>query len=140
MLHTKHLIYLFILLLSLPSCNSKTNSSSSENEGVNTIVSPDKATVYYFHATRRCATCEAVEKVSKETLAEFYGQDVPFVSINRDENKNEALVKHYKVNGQTLLVVKNKQSINLTNNAFLNARTNPDKLKSKLKETIDSLL
>lgn len=95
--------------------------------------------VYYFHATRRCATCQAVETVTQEALKQYYGDKIVFKSINRDEEKDNPMIAKYKVNGQTLLIVKGDKVVNLTNEAFMNARTNPDKLKAKIKSTIDSL-
>jgi hypothetical protein len=95
---------------------------------------------YYFHATRRCATCQAVEAVSKEAIKEYYGNKVTFESINSEEEKNSPLIKKYKVSGQTLLITNGDKKVNLTNDAFLNARTNPEKFKSKLKSTIDSMM
>lgn len=106
-------------------------------------VSSDEQTdvcVYYFHATRRCATCQAVEKVTKETLKKHFGDKVKFVSIDREVGKSNPLIKKHKVSGQTLLVVGNGKSVNLTNVAFMNARTKPQRLSEKLKKTIDSLM
>jgi hypothetical protein len=100
----------------------------------------DAVKAYYFHATHRCATCEAVETVSEEAIKEFYGGQVSFESINSEVEKNNPLIKKYKISGQTLLIVGKKKQVNLTNDAFLYARTNPDKLKSKIKSTIDSML
>lgn len=94
---------------------------------------------YYFHATRRCATCEAVESVTKEALKEYYGDKVPFQSIDREEDRKNPLIKKYKVKGQALLIVKGDEIVNLTNDAFLNARTNPDKFKAKIKSAIDPM-
>lgn len=95
---------------------------------------------YYFHATRRCATCEAVEKVTKETITEFYGDKVSFEAINRETEKDNELVKKYQISGTTLLLIKGAKSVDLTNEAFLNARTKPEKYKTKLKSAIDELL
>lgn len=95
---------------------------------------------YYFHATRRCATCQAVESVSKDALKEYYGDKVAWTSINRDEDKDNPMIKKYKVSGQTLLIIKGDEVVNLTNDAFMNARTKPDKLKAKIKQTVDSMI
>ena len=95
---------------------------------------------YYFHATRRCATCEAVEKVTKQTISEKYNGKVEFVSINREKAENEAMVEKYKVNAQTLLLVKGDKKVDLTSAAFMYARNKPEKLEAKLKSTIDSML
>lgn len=99
-----------------------------------------KVKAYYFHANRRCATCEAVEAVSKEAIKDYYGNKVVFESINRDEEKDNPLLKKYKISGQTFLVVSGNKKVDLTNDAFLNARTKPEKFKRKLKSTIDSML
>jgi hypothetical protein len=102
--------------------------------------SVENVKVYYFHATRRCATCEAVESVTKEALKENYGEKVAFQSINIEEDKDNPLVKKYEISGQTLIIINGDNSKNLTNFAFMNARTRPEKLKVKIKSTIDSML
>ncbi len=112
--------------------NTKSTTDCSQDTATGEV------TAYYFHATRRCATCEAVEKVTKEALQEYYGDKITFQSINR-ENETE-LTQKFNVSGQSLLIVKGTTVVNLTNDAFLNARTNPDKLKSKIKATIDELI
>ncbi len=96
--------------------------------------------VYYFHATRRCATCQAVESVTEKTIKENYGEKVSFESINNEEEKDNPLIEKYEISGQTLLVIKGDQKVDLTNEAFLNARTSPAKFEKKLKAAIDKLL
>jgi hypothetical protein len=95
--------------------------------------------VYYFHSTNRCVTCMAVEEVTKEALKQYYGDQITLKSINSDEDKTNPLIKKHKIAGQTLLILKGNKAENLTSFAFMNARTNPDKLKSKIKETIDKM-
>ncbi len=134
----------FFMLLAIFSvaaqcCNSSAQKSSDSQKQSETVAETTEVEVFYFHATRRCATCQAVEEVTKETLAEKYGESVSFQSINRDEEKDHPLIKKYKVSGQTLLVIKGDKVENLTNVAFLNARTNPEKLKSKIVEVVESL-
>jgi len=94
---------------------------------------------YYFHSTRRCATCQAVETVTQEALQECK-PPIAFTSINRDEENNAQLVEKFKASGQKLILVKGDKIIDLTNDAFMNARTHPDKLKAKIKSTIESLM
>ncbi len=94
---------------------------------------------YYFHATHRCATCMAIEDVTKEALNDYFGNKVAFSSINSEKDSNNPLIQKYKVSGQTLLFIKGDKVVNLTNYAFMNARSNPDKLKAKVKETVNSL-
>lgn len=116
------------------SCESKSCCSSKSST---TTIDASKVNVLYFHATRRCATCEAVEKVTKETLSKYFDDTVPFHSINREEEKE--LAKKYEVEWQTLLIMKGEQVKNLTNEAFLNARTKPEKLEALIKSTIESM-
>jgi hypothetical protein len=135
------LLFLGVAAISTQACkgSTKDNSTSSEVTFSENHQSGE-VKAYYFHATRRCATCQAVESVSREAIEEYYGNAVVFESINREVEKDNPLVEKYKISGQTLLIVNGDKKVNLTNDAFLNARTNPEKLKAKLKETIDSLM
>jgi uncharacterized protein (DUF4213/DUF364 family) len=148
----------FLLGLSLifvQSCNSKaSNTEKAEDECCSSAkkeLAEDKpccsqtveeasATAYYFHATRRCATCQAVEKVSKEYIEANYAEKVTFISVNREEDQNKELVEKYEIAGQTLLFVFGDEVVNLTTEAFLNARSNPEKLEELIKSTIDARL
>lgn len=117
-------------------CGGKTTTCTKSTK----VANSEKAVkVYYFHNTRRCATCKAVEDVTKEALSENYGKKVPFESVNIEENTSKALAKKYGVAGQTLLIVGKGKPQNLTNFAFMNARTNPDKLKTKITSVIGKL-
>ncbi len=101
-------------------------------------ISNSKVQVYYFHGTRRCATCQAVENVTKETVDQNFLDQVGFLSVNREEEKE--LTAKFKISGQALLIVSGDRVVDLTSEAFLNARTNPDKLTKKLVSTIKPLL
>lgn len=95
--------------------------------------------VYYFHGTRRCDTCNAVEKVTQDALKLYYGNQISLKSINREDEKNSALVKKYQVAGQALIIVKGNQKFDLTTIAFMNAERSPYRVKARIKETIDKL-
>ncbi len=135
----------FILLMGLVAVSAQCCNSATADNSTNLKVTLDEnqkssdVKAYYFHVTRRCATCQAIEAVSKEAIKEYYGDKVSFESINIEEDKDNPLVKKYKITGQTLLIINGDTKVDLTNEAFLNARTNPDKFKSKLKSTIDSM-
>ena len=96
--------------------------------------------VYYFHATRRCATCKAVEAVARKTIEENYGQKVSFESIDSEENAAHPLIEKYEISGQTLLLVSGDQKTDLTNDAFLYANSSPERFQKKLKAAIDKML
>jgi len=136
---------LMISVLFVLTCMVLTGSAQTTDEKTDaTAVEENKIEVYYFHYERRCATCMAVETESEKALNELYPEkvksgDITFLSINLEEDSNEALAEKLNVSGQTLLVVRGDQQDNLTNTAFMHARTNPDKLKKALKGSIDKL-
>lgn len=101
-----------------------------------------KVEVYYFHGTRRCETCKAVGKVSSELIENEYSdnKDVCFIEVNYDEEGNEALVEKFEVTSSSLYVYNHEKIINLTTYAFQYAKTNPDKLRSRLKTLINKNL
>ncbi len=119
--------------------NPTTGCTSTKTASVQSQSNTD-VKAYYFHATHRCATCQAVEAVTKEALKEYYGDKIAFQSLNIEEEKDNPMIKKYKVSGQTLLIIKGDKVVNLTNDAFMNARTNPDKLKARIKATVDSMI
>ncbi|MCK5105183.1 MAG: hypothetical protein KAR17_20310 [Cyclobacteriaceae bacterium] len=90
--------------------------------------------------TRRCLTCQAVEDVTKEALKEFYGDKVPFAGYNLDEDTGKEKGESLDISGQTLVIVSGDSKINITNEGFMYARSNPDKLKQLIKEKVDALL
>ncbi|NME72153.1 nitrophenyl compound nitroreductase subunit ArsF family protein [Flammeovirga aprica] len=138
------LAYIFVIGLisvSAQCCsNTKNSSETSKDVSCNQTKEDTDVKAYYFHATRRCATCQAVESVTEETLKEYYGSKISFQSINREQDKDNPMLAQYKVSGQTLLIIKGDKIVNLTNYAFMNARTNPEKFKAKIKDTVDSMI
>lgn len=99
-----------------------------------------KVQAYYFHNATRCVTCKTVEAEAKTDLKELYGDKVSFQALNLEEKSTDAVAKKLKVSGQTLLVVKGDKQVNLTNEGFLYAVTNPDKFKTIIKEKVDPLV
>lgn len=120
------------------SAQNKETSCCSSGKNKDASVTDNKVAVYYFHGTRRCATCQAVEKVTKETIAKHFAGDVDFSSVNIEENTEMA--NEFHVSGQTLLVKSKNAVVNLTTEAFLNARKSPEKLSEKLVTEITPLL
>ena len=136
MKNLKVLLLAFLTIGMNLSCSTQTKQDQKSE----TTTNADNVEVYYFHYSRRCATCMAVESVSKEAVAELYGDKVSFADYNLDEADGEAKGKDLEVSGQTLLIVSGNDKINITNEGFMNARSNPEKLKAIIKEKIDPLL
>lgn len=132
-------IYAWLVVLAF-GMNTSSAAQTAKVDRIAHISGSGKVTVYYFHFTRRCATCNAVESVSKKAIAELYGIKVGFEGYNLDEEAGKIKGNELKVSGQALLIVSGNTKIDVTSAGFMNARTNPDKLKAILKEKIDSLL
>jgi thiol-disulfide isomerase/thioredoxin len=99
-----------------------------------------KLQAYYFHNATRCVTCKTVEAEAKTDLKELYGENVTFQALNLEDKATQEMAKKLKVSGQTLLVTNGKKQVNLTNDGFLYAVTNPNKFKSIIKEKVDPLM
>lgn len=135
----KSLQFLFIAIMAISLNISCTAQSKKQEEKVQ-VTKANKVEVYYFHFTRRCATCNAVERVSKDAIAEYYKDKVSFSEYNLDEYDGEIKGKELEISGQTLLILANDTKINITNEGFMNALSNPAKLKQIIKEKIDPLI
>lgn len=96
--------------------------------------------VLYFHLTRRCATCLAVENVSQSYIEKIYGDRVIFEAYNLDNNDAKEIAKKYEIAGQALIIVKGDNKTDITAKAFMNALNKPEKLEELLSETVDPLL
>ncbi len=131
---------LLVAILLLVALNDACSAQSEKENKPEQISHAEKVHVYYFHYTRRCATCNAVEDVSQKAVSELYGNQVSFSGYNLDEKKGAEIGKELEVSGQTLLIVSGETKIDITNEGFFNARSNPDKLKAIIKEKIDPLL
>jgi len=81
-----------------------------------------------------------VEAETKTDLEILYGGKVSFKAINLDDASSKEIAERLQVSGQTLLLVKGNQKINITNEGFMYARTDPAKFKSVIKEKVDALL
>ena len=109
------------------------------------IASNASVEVYYFHFTRRCVTCNTVEAETKKDLEVLYSEQLKagtmtFKGVNLDEAAGQALGEKLGVPGQSLLIVGGGKKVDLTEQGFMNARSNPEKLKAALKAAIDPLV
>lgn len=122
-----------LLLMSSFFCTAQTTKKG-------TTVSGNQIEAYYFHNATRCVTCKTVEAEAKADLINLYGDQVTFKALNLEDDATKPIAEKLKVSGQTLLIVKGDQKINLTNEGFLYAVTNPAKFKTIIKAKVDPLL
>ena len=123
-----------LLLMSGLFCNAQTSKTATQSS------SSAKVEAYYFHMSTRCVTCKAVEAEAKKNLESLYGVKVTFQAINLEDDANKAIVEKLKISGQTLLLVKGDTKINVTNEGFMYAKSNPEKFRTIIKEKVDGLL
>ena len=122
------------------SCNAQTNQKPAPAISKNGDVE-----VYYFHMTTRCVTCKTVEAEAQKNVEMLYAEQVKagrisFTAINLDEASGKSLGEKLGVNSQTLLIVKGDQKINITNEGFLYAVSQPLKFTEVMKSKIDPLI
>lgn len=64
---------------------------------------------YYFHSTRRCATCKKLEAYSKEAIEDGFEKDLEsgnleFRAVNVDEKENNHFVDEYQLYTKSLIL------------------------------------
>ena len=67
---------IFFVGLSI-SCNAQPEKKSIKSD----LAVAESVEVFYFHNTRRCVTCQAVETESKDIVEELYRIRLPFQPI-----------------------------------------------------------
>lgn len=130
-----------ILTIGSLTCDA---AQGKKNEAIKKVATK-KVEVYYFHFTRRCITCNAVEAETKKAVESLYptqtkAGNISFIGINLDDKGSKTLAKKLEVGGQSLLVVGGRKKIDLTSQGFMYARSNPEKLKAEIKAVVDPLL
>ena len=106
-------------------------------------VEGEKIKVYYFHNTRRCPTCLAIEKETKKVLKEqSYSEAVEngelvFKSYNIENAVNNKLAKELGVTGSALIVIKGEKKIDLTSKGFMYALKQPEKFRKALHNALN---
>ncbi|NJK94687.1 MAG: hypothetical protein HC905_06995 [Bacteroidales bacterium] len=116
------------------SCNAQTPKKEEK------AIATANVEAYYFHFSARCVTCKTVESEAKNDLQSLYNGKVTFKAVNLDDASGKALAEKLQVSGQTLLLVKGSTKINITNEGFMYARSNPEKFKAVIKDKVDGLL
>lgn len=132
-------VFLFVLVSS--SCGDV----SGKSESVSVSAKDKKVDVYYFHFTRRCVTCVAVENESKKAIEELYADkiktgEVTFHEVNLDLEEGKKIAQELNRNGQGLIVVSEESIVDLTQQGFMFAMRNPEKLRDALKQAVDNFL
>jgi len=131
--------FAMLLLLGKVSCNAQTNKNAEAKSGVSA-----KVEVYYFHFTRRCATCLSVEENAKKAVETLYADKVKkgeysFKGVNLDDESSKPIAEKLGIGGQTLLVVCGDKKIDITDKGFMNAH-DFEKMKEEIKKAVELAL
>lgn len=140
----KNVLLILTLCVGMVACSGGKTKSVAENQQTK----KDVVEVLYFHGAQRCATCMAIEKNTKELLEAAYAEQLKsgkLVFSSVDITKEEALAERYEVSWSSLILVDydksgKERATNLTEFAFGNARTAPDKFKQGLSARITEML
>jgi hypothetical protein len=129
-----------MLLISGISCDAQ-----PEKKQTVAIGSGNDIEVYYFHNTVRCVTCKTVEAEARKNVEMLYTDQVKsgkisFMALNLEEATGKSMGEKLGVNSQTLLIVKGDEKINITNEGFLYAVSQPQKFTDVMKSKIDPLI
>lgn len=105
----------------------------------------DKVEVYYFHFSRRCVTCLAVENKTQEAISALYPEEyskglITFSSVNLEDEKSKPVAEKAKVTGQALIIMSGEFKKDLTAEGFMYANNDYEKFKAEIKKTIDPLV
>jgi hypothetical protein len=138
----RNLVLISFVLITLAgvSCSAQTNQKPAPAISKNGDVE-----VYYFHMTTRCVTCKTVEAEARKNVEMLYTDQVKagtisFTALNLEEATGKSVGERLGVNSQTLLIVKGDQKINITNEGFLYAVSQPQKFTEVMKSKIDPLI
>ena len=134
------LISILLITLSGISCIAQTDKKPAPVASKNCDVE-----VYYFHMTVRCTTCKTVEAEARKNVEMLYADQfkagkISFTALNLEEATGKSMGEKLGVNSQTLLIVKGDQKINITNEGFLYAVSQPQKFTEVMKSKIDPLI
>lgn len=130
---------ILVMIFSSISCNNQGNMKEVVQE-----LTASNVNIYYFHFTRRCATCMAVEENARKALEALYPNEVKtgdytFSSLNLDETTSKEITDRLGVGGQSLMVVHGDKKIDITGAAWMAAH-DPEKMKSEIKSGIEKVL
>lgn len=143
------LLILSIFIFAGCSSNNNESKSSTANEvkASENQLKADKVQIFTFHATKRCATCIAIGKLSGETVEEYYQSElrdgkIEVREINIDLPENKELAAKFQASGSALkinAIYDGQDHIN-EDTVVWRLTSNPTQYKSYLRNKIDTLL
>lgn len=129
----KKILLGILMMLSMQACQA------GQNKSANAQAERAEIEVMYFHGKQRCVTCRTIEQVVEEVMQTELQEAVASGKLHYraiDLTEETKLADQYEVSWSSLIIDKNGTVYNLTDEAFSYARSNPDKLKEIIRQTI----
>jgi hypothetical protein len=133
-----------LISFSVSTYSGKTQRISGDRQAQQSTIQ-----VIDFHSTHRCETCLLIEKKAKSVLEDYFKQEmnsglIHFKTVDVDKKENYALAEEFEATGTALFinVLTNGKStkINLTDFAFLNARSDDDAFEKGFKSELEKAI
>ncbi len=139
----RKVLVILTLCMGMVACLGGKRGSADENQQTKRNV----VEVLYFHGAQSCASCKAIERTTEELLEEYedaIGRGDVLYS-NLDLIDHEARAERYGIIWSSLLVIDydndgNEQVTDLTDYAYTDVMTDSERLKTRLRTTIDNYL
>lgn len=131
----KRFLFLLSVTIALFSCTGNT----SKKQLATGNKPADITEVLYFHGKQRCATCNAIEQLTKEVVDSLANEKILLTVIDISDEDNEAIADKYEVTWSSLILDRNGKNENLTDMGFSYAKSQPDVFKLKLTEAINKI-
>ena len=100
-------------------------------------VGDDVTQVFYFHTKKRCATCNAIEQLTKQVVDSLAQAGIVMRTV--DITENESLADKYEISWSSLVLDRGGKIENLTDMAFRYAKNRPQEFKSKLVDALKKI-
>jgi len=135
----KKLLFMILVIVVTLSCGERQTKTATQGGE-----SKDFVEILYFHGSKRCSNCRAVERLTKEIVESKFSEqiksgDIVFKVIDISTNEGEKIAEKYEVAWASLYInKKNGDKIklnNLTEFAFRNVG-NPDIFRSEIEKKI----
>ena len=124
----------------LASCGTGGTKQNEKQEAkVESKAADGVVTLYSFHTNKRCITCKAIEKLTREVVAEMNNDKIKLEILNLSDSWNDAIAEKYEVTW-TSLIADNGTRNDLTKMGFSYAKNQPEVFKAKLKEELTKML
>jgi hypothetical protein len=137
-------IFLTMIILAIAAMQLPCLAQDSQAQMSNEEVKASQVGVYYFHFSRRCNTCIAVEENSKKAVEALYPEQVKsgeyfFQGVNLDEEDGKAIGEKMDIGMQALIVVHGDKKIDITGEGFMYAHE-VEKLEAEIKKAVEKAL